>query len=92
MREIAPKASFLRSDVQDGTELYAYLNKSKTIWEEKLLTLPQSFKPKVVSSNFYAEQVVSALKDGASGEVATAQGSKEKDLLSVDYNKEIENY
>jgi hypothetical protein len=54
--------------------------------------LPLSFKPKVVNSNFYAEQVANALKDGASGEVATVQGEKEKDLLSVDYNRNIENY
>ena len=48
----------MRSDVQDNTELYAYLYKSKKFWEERLLQTPDSFKPKVVGAAFYAQQVV----------------------------------
>lgn len=32
VNELFPKATFIRSDVQDQTELYAYLNKSKNIY------------------------------------------------------------
>jgi hypothetical protein len=58
IREKVPSATFVRSDVQDTTELYAYLYKSKRIWEEKLLQTPDSFRPKVVGAAFYAQQVV----------------------------------
>lgn len=30
--EINANASFVRSDVQESSELYAYINKSKKIW------------------------------------------------------------
>jgi hypothetical protein len=54
IRQINPNIAVLRSDIQDTTELYAYLNKSKKIWEDKLLQTPGSFKPKVVGAQFYA--------------------------------------
>ena len=57
----------VRSDVQDLNEIYSYIGKSKRIWEDLLLKVPDSFKPKVVGSTFYAEKVAEALKSGTKG-------------------------
>lgn len=43
-------ASFIKADIQDNTELFAYLHKSKGFLEEKLITVPPSFRPKMVNS------------------------------------------
>jgi hypothetical protein len=74
VRAIVPNATFLRSDVQDTTELYAYLYKTKKIWEEKLLQTPDSFKPKVVGASFYAQRVVEALAGEHEGEIVSIRG------------------
>ena len=89
VKEIIPNATILRSDVQDTTELYAYLYKSKNIWEEKLLQAPDSFKPKVVGAAFYAEKVVEALKGEHKGEVVSVRGDKERHYTEVQHSKDI---
>lgn len=77
----------MRSDVQDNTELYAYLYRSKKIWEEKLLQTPDSFRPKVVSGSFFAEQVVQRLAAGARGSDVVVRGGKERHFTEVAHNK-----
>ena len=86
--DINPNASFIRSDVQDQSELYAYLYKSKRIWEE--VTCPDSFRPKVVSSDFLTSVVVDQLATGQKGADVVVRGEKERHLNEVAHNKDIE--
>ena len=87
LRESAPKANFVSADVQDGTELYAYLNKSKGFFEEKLIDVPSSFTPRVVNSQLFAEKVVEALVGGQKGQSVCLQGEKEVGWKEVAYNR-----
>jgi hypothetical protein len=58
---INKNASFYRSDIQDGAEVLAYLHKSKGFIEDILFSVPESFRPRIVSSSSYAENVARAL-------------------------------
>lgn len=78
--------------MQDTTELYAYLYKSKKIWEEKLLQTPDSFRPKVVGASFYAQRVVQALSGEHQGEIVSIRGERERHYTEVEHNREIENF
>jgi len=57
-----------------------------------LISVPESFKPKVLSSSFYAEQIVQALKDKTKGEVTILKGESEKSVQDVVSNKDIEHF
>lgn len=89
MLKINANVNFIRSDVQDASELYAYLYKSKNIWEEQLLKTPDSFRPKVVKSEFFTEKVVDQLSKGSKGEDIVIRGDKEKHYTEVSHNKDI---
>jgi hypothetical protein len=55
-----------------------------------LLQTPDSFKPKVVSSNVFTEQVVEHLGKGAKGADIVVRGEKERHYSEVAHNKELE--
>lgn len=69
-----PNANFIRSDVQDKSELFAYLKKSKNIIEEQLISVPSSFKPSVISTTSYVQQLAQLLKSKSKGQVLNING------------------
>lgn len=81
-------AVFLRSDIQDGAETLAYIHKAKGFVEDHLFSVPESFRPKIVSSAAYAEAVASALQGKELEQVTTFSGEA-VDYKDVAYNKEI---
>ncbi len=76
VQSIRPQTAFLRADVLDSTETFTYLHKTKSIWQDKLLQVPQSFKPKIVSSSFFASQVVNTLANHVAGGDMIVRGGR----------------
>lgn len=64
VRKINPNATFIRSDIQDKTEFFAYYHLSKNIWEDQLLKLSakKGFAPHLVGAQNYAKIVADTLK------------------------------
>lgn len=89
MKTINKKASFVRSDIQDGAETLAYLHQPKSFIEETFFSVPESFAPRVVSSSQYAEAVANALLTKESGKLTTLVGEKAVNYREAGYNKDI---
>lgn len=87
-----PNANFIRSDVQDRSELFAYLNKSKGIIEEQLISVPSSFKPSVVSTANYVQQVAQLLKSKSKGQILNISGESQVTPSSVVHDNDIEHW
>lgn len=84
-----PKASFVRSDILDSTEFLAFLHAPKSLIQEKLFKVPETFQPNIASSKEFNEAVLSALAGGFKGETHIVSGQSHE-ALSAPYNKEIE--
>lgn len=89
MKAINKKASFVRSDVQDGAETLAYLHQPKSFIEETFFSVPESFAPRVISSSQYAEAVANALLSKEAGKVTTLVGENAVGYREAGYNKDI---
>jgi hypothetical protein len=74
VRNINKNATFLRSDIQDGAETLAYIHKAKGFIEDHLFSVPDTFRPKIVSSTAYASAVAQALSSKDAGQVETFSG------------------
>ena len=88
MRSINKNATFLRSDIQDGAETLAYIHKAKGFLEDHLFSVPETFRPRIVSSTAYASAVAQALSSKDVGQVETFLGEP-TDYRQVAYNREI---
>lgn len=78
----------MRSDIQDSTEFLAYLHGPKSLIQEKLFKVPESFHPNIASSAEFNEAVASALKGGSKGETHLINGQAQ-DALSAPYNRDV---
>jgi hypothetical protein len=69
VREINPRSTIIRSDVQDHAESVAYINHDKNILDDRLfqLSYSQKFSPRIVSSQHYANVVANAMRDRLQG-------------------------
>lgn len=74
--EVAPQSTIIRSDVQDKTETFAYINSKKDFLDGQLFNFfaNKPFAPKTVCSYKYADIVANALKDKAEGQRVNVEG------------------
>lgn len=80
VRELAPQATILRSDVQDKNEALAYINSSKGVIDGQFFNLSanKNFAPRIVSSYHYANVVCNTLRDKLVGKSLLVQGKTGK--------------
>ena len=92
VREIAPQATIIRSDVQDKTETMAYINSSKGFIDSRVFEFSanKNFSAKVVSSQYYANVVCNALRDKVVGKNLFVQGEKAKSSYEVGWARDVE--
>ena len=92
VQEINPRVTIIRSDIQDKTEAFAYLNSSKGFPEAQIHNFYASehFSPKVVSAQHYANIVVQNLLNKASGKTLLVQGNETKKPFEVDHDRTID--
>lgn len=92
VRKVNPNSTFIRSDIQDKTEFFAYYHHSKNILEDQLfkLSAKKGFAPKVASAQKYAELVANTLKERTQGKVLLLQGQTEVTAENVDFNRTLD--
>lgn len=56
------------------------------------MVTPHSFKPKVVNSEFFSEQVVDQVKKGPQGVDVVVRGERERHYTEVAHNEDIEDH
>ena len=92
--EINPNSTIIRSDVQDFAESIAYSNIEKNVLDDQLfkLSFNQKFKPKIVSTKFYANFVAQTMKDKVQGKLFCLTGKEEENPREVDFDRNIERW
>lgn len=92
VRETAPQATIIRSDVQDKNEAMAYINSTKGVVDGQLFNFysNKNFSPKIVSSYHYANVVCNAMKEKLTGKSLLVQGSQAKSAGEVDSSRDVD--
>lgn len=92
VQEVLPKATIIRSDIQDKTEAMSFINSAKGFPEAQIYNFYASehFSPRVVDAKYYAKLVAKNLQDKVQGKTLLVQGSQEKKPFEVDSDRTID--